>query len=199
MRHPATPPDPFLPVYERIDEALRQKSRVLMAIDGMCASGKSTLAERIAARYACNVYHMDHFFLTPEQRTQKRLALPGGNVDAERFEAEVLSALLEGRTVRHRRYDCASGEFLWQPQAEPRALEVVEGAYSLHPGLARAYDLAIGLRVSSEAQRARILAREGAAGAAEFAGRWIPLEERYLAETGVWARCSLVVDTTRMF
>jgi len=170
-----------------------------MAIDGMCASGKSALARRIAKRFECNLYHMDDFFLPPEKRTVERLAAPGGNVDVERFEAEVMWPLLNGDTVRYQRYDCRTGNFFTQPSAEPKPLEIVEGAYSLHPNLRHTYDLAIGLCVSPDAQLRRIAAREGEARVHDFQARWIPLEDKYLAETKVWDRCDLVVDTTGLF
>ena len=37
--------------------------RVLVAIDGRCAAGKTTLAASLQAQLACNVFHMDDFFL----------------------------------------------------------------------------------------------------------------------------------------
>ena len=193
------PSDPFQSVFFHIGEVKRRKKRVLMAIDGMCASGKSTLARLVAERYVCNVFHMDDFFLPPVMRTIERFALPGGNADVERFETEVMEPLLHGDTVRCQRYDCKTGEFIWQPPAEPKPLEIVEGAYSLHPKLRHAYDLAVGMCVTPEEQLRRIVAREGEARLPDFITHWIPLEERYLAEIQVWARCDLVIDTSGLF
>ena len=51
---------------------------------------------------------MDDFFLRPEQRTPERYAEPGGNVDRERFLAEVLIPLRAGETVQYRRFDCST-------------------------------------------------------------------------------------------
>ena len=62
----------------------------LLAIDGRCASGKSTLAARIGAVYGCPVFHMDDYFLPAELRTAERFAEPGGNVHRERVEEEIL-------------------------------------------------------------------------------------------------------------
>ena len=49
---------------------------------------------------------MDDFFLRPEQRTAQRLAQSGGNVDWERFQAEVLIPLRQGISFSYRPYDC---------------------------------------------------------------------------------------------
>ena len=73
-----------------IDRLLLEKSHVLVAIDGNCAAGKTTLAKKLAEHYDCNVLQMDDFFLRPEQRTPERFAQAGGNVDYERFALEVL-------------------------------------------------------------------------------------------------------------
>ena len=53
-------------LYKAIDDALTQKQRAVMAIDGRCAAGKTTLAHRLAANYAGAVIHMDDFFLPAE-------------------------------------------------------------------------------------------------------------------------------------
>ncbi|MEG2389188.1 MAG: shikimate kinase, partial [Clostridia bacterium] len=45
----------------------------LIAIDGMCGSGKSTLGQRLAEALGGNLLHMDDFFLTAAQRTPERL------------------------------------------------------------------------------------------------------------------------------
>jgi len=58
----------------RIDALLRRKTGVLIAIDGPAASGKTTLAERLASRYGAAVLHMDDYFLQPHQRTPERYA-----------------------------------------------------------------------------------------------------------------------------
>jgi uridine kinase len=46
-------------------DRLLQQDRVIVAIDGKCTSGKTTLASRLAEIYDCNVFHMDDFFLRP--------------------------------------------------------------------------------------------------------------------------------------
>ena len=81
---------------EKLRQQVRQDKPLLVAIDGRCASGKSTLAKDLQKQLDCNVIHMDDFYLQPHQRTTKRLREPGGNVDYERFETEVLQPMLTG-------------------------------------------------------------------------------------------------------
>ena len=61
---------------------------LVVAIDGRCGSGKTTVAALLAQRLDCTVLHADDFFLRPEQRTPQRMAQPGGNFDRERFFTE---------------------------------------------------------------------------------------------------------------
>ena len=134
-------PDGFEALVRRVEELLARQGRVLAAIDGRCGSGKSTLAALLAARWDCTLVHADDFFLRPEQRTPQRLAQPGGNFDRERFEAEVLAPLRDGRDALYRPYDCHAG-CLKEPVAAPcRPVVLAEGSYTCHPDLWPCYDL----------------------------------------------------------
>ena len=86
--------DRFLFVQQQIDRLLALESQVIVAIDGNCTAGKTTLANQLAEIYDCNIFHMDDFFRRPEQRTVERFAEIGGNVDYERFNKEVLLPLI---------------------------------------------------------------------------------------------------------
>lgn len=76
----------------------------------------------------------------------------------------------------------------------PRPLNIVEGAYSMHPALAGSYDLSVFLRVPPDLQRARILARNGPEAGQCFFTQWIPLEERYFAALDPAGRCDMILE-----
>ena len=177
---------------DKIDELLKGCPPVLLAIDGDCASGKSTLAERLRKRHDCNVISMDHFFLRPEQRTTERLAEPGGNVDYERFFAEVLTPLKRGESFTYKPFNCQTGDFSAPITVKPRKLSIVEGAYSLHPSLADAYHIRVFLTVDPAEQLKRIAARNGPEMLARFRDEWIPMEKRYFAHFDIADQCDFV-------
>ena len=58
-------------LYSHIEEKLAESERLVIAIDGGAASGKTTLAGELAKRFGGACVHMDDFFLRPEQRTEK--------------------------------------------------------------------------------------------------------------------------------
>ena len=180
-----------LPLLARIDRLLAQKPRVLIAIDGMSASGKSTLATLLHEVYGAPVVHMDDFFLQPHQRTPGRYATPGENVDHERFEQEVLVPLTRGEAFAYRPLLCHDMTFGQPVEIAPARLAVVEGSYSLHPALAGAYDLRVLLRIPPQMQSERIMQRNGEAMHARFMEQWVPLENAYFEATDIDARCDL--------
>lgn len=181
-----------LPLLRAIDTRLPH-GRLIVAIDGRCASGKTTLSALLAERYDCTVFHMDDFFLQTHQRSAERLAQPGENVDHERFLEEVLLPLSKGESVSYRRYNCHLGKIEAPVAVVPKKLTVIEGVYSLHRDLAPYYDLKVFSDISADTQRARILARNGAEFAQRFFTEWIPLEEKYFAACAVRERADIIL------
>lgn len=168
-------------VQGKIQSLLEEKKRILIAIDGSCTSGKSTLAAALTRQCDCNVLHMDDFFLRPEQRTPERLAQTGGNVDYERFRNEVLLPLKAGTAFSYRPYDCGTG-LLGEPVAvAPKAVSIVEGTYSQHPSFGDAYDWKLFLTVSPEIREKRIRERPAFL-QKRFFEEWIPMEQKYFRE-----------------
>ena len=167
-------------VIKQIDDLLTQKDTVIVAIDGKCTSGKTTLASKLAELYDCNVFHMDDFFLRPEQRTPERFAEVGGNVDYERFLEEVLLPLKSSKTFSYRPFDCKTFTLSDPVIVTPKRLNIIEGTYSQHPYFGNPYDLKILLTIDEETQRRRILDRPEFLHK-RFFEEWIPMENRYFA------------------
>jgi uridine kinase len=165
-------------IKKKIDELLTQKDRVVVAIDGKCTSGKTTLASKLAEIYDCNVFHMDDFFLRPEQRTPERFAEVGGNVDYERFQEEVLLPLKTGEAFSYRPFDCSTFTLAAPVAVTLKKPNIIEGTYSHHPYFGNPYDLKILLTVDEETQWKRILERPAFLHK-RFFEEWIPLENRY--------------------
>lgn len=184
----------ILPALAAIDRAMGEHPRLRVAIDGPCASGKSTLGKALQEIYACPLIHMDDFFLRPEQRTRQRLVQPGGNVDYERFAQEVLAPLLAGQSFRYRPWSCARGGFDEEKAVPSAPLTVVEGSYSLHPDLRDAYQLRIWVQASWEVRRQRLLERGGPECLERFEQLWIPLEDDYFSTHDVANDCHVRLD-----
>lgn len=169
---------PVSELQSAIDRLLKRQDRVIVAIDGKCTSGKTTMASKLAQIYDCNVFHMDDFFLRPEQRTPERFAEVGGNVDYERFREEVLLPLESGKAFSYRPFDCSTFTIAPPVAVTPKKLNIIEGTYSHHPYFGNPYDLKILMTVDEDTQRQRILERPAFLHK-RFFEEWIPMENRY--------------------
>lgn len=181
----------FEPAVKAVDHLIKasSKSVLLIAIDGKCASGKTTLGYYLKSLYDCNLFHMDDFFLQPNQRTEERLQETGGNVDYERFQEEVLKVLLRGEQVRYRPYSCKEQSMQKEISIPGRRLNIIEGSYSLHPYFKDPYDLHIFMDISKEKQIENIRNRNGEKRLIRFIEEWIPKEEAYFTKFAIEKEC----------
>ena len=161
------------------------KSRYLITVDGPCASGKTTFAHQLASLLRATVIHTDDFVIPHEQKTVERLAIPGGNCDAERLAAEVLSPWKNGLPVRFRRYDCKKGKMLPAEELPETQLLILEGSYCNLPMLRQYADFRLYLDTPKDLRMKRLRERESDASLRLFMEKWIPLEEAYFKAYGL--------------
>ena len=178
-------------IQSQIEQLQKEKTPLLIAVDGRCAAGKTTLACQLQEKMCCNVFHMDDFFLPPKLRTEERIAQPGGNVDYERFCSEVLLPVLSGESFSYRPYSCHLQRLTEPVFVTPKPMSIIEGSYSCHPYLWDYYDLRIFLDIERTKQLKRIQERNGAKQLKIFRDLWIPLEEKYFSAFEIQKRCDL--------
>lgn len=178
--------------------ALAQKPTkpLVLALDGRCGSGKTTLADGLARQFPASiVLHTDDFYLPPAQRVRGWEKTPCANMDLIRLRDEALRPAYEGQPVLYRAYSCRAGAYQPVQELAPQPLVILEGSYSHHPLLAGYETLQVFVACSREEQTRRLQAREGER-YANFAARWIPLEESYFAQYRIEETADLAVDTT---
>ena len=177
----------------RIDDLMKTGKQIVIAIDGNCTAGKTTLASVLTNEYDCNIFHMDDFFLRPEQRTAERYAQPGGNVDYERFREEILIPLKKEEAFSYRPFACKTFTLSGCVKVMPKQLNIVEGTYCLHPYFEDPYDLRIFLSVDKQTQKERILQRPPHL-IDRFFSDWIPKEKLYFDTLQIPERADIRLD-----
>ena len=188
----------FSELFCQIDVLLKTQDRVSIAIDGNSGAGKTSLAVLLNEVYDANIFHMDHFFLRPEQRTKERLQEVGGNVDYLRFKEEVICGLQSGGEFQYQRYDCQQQALVECIKVVPKPLNIIEGVYSMHPILIEHYDFKIFLCNNPEEQSRRILKRNGAKMHQRFLREWIPMENQYFEELKIEEQADLVFRSNEL-
>lgn len=184
----------LLPLITKIRKLIKEKEKVIIALDGRAASGKSTAAYLLSLIFDASVIHMDDFFLPLEMRTKERFLEPGGNVHYERFRDEAARYIKKNEDFSYRRFDCGIMDYGAKVEIEAKPLMIVEGAYSQHIEYRSMYDLKVFFDVDSESQRNLIYQRDGEEMLEMFETAWIPLEEQYFEHSEIRDKSDLVIE-----
>lgn len=164
-------------ILKRLKET--KDKRMLVTIDGPCASGKTTLARRLAEAVHAVVIHTDDFVIPHAQKTAERLSIPGGNCDAERLVREVLAPFKKGSSVKYRRYDCRADCLMPEEELPGVNIMILEGSYSNLPVIQAYADLRLFVNTPVEVRMERLRKRETPESLRRFREKWIPLENAY--------------------
>jgi len=181
-----------LEIVDKVEALMKSKDIVTVAIDGNSGSGKSTFANFLNPIFESNLFHMDDFFLRPEQKTEERLKEIGGNVDYERFQSEVICNIKNNTEFNYQKYNCKIMKLDEFVQVIPKTLNIVEGSYSLHPKLIDNYDFKIFLEIDFQTQVKRIGERNGEFMLNKFIDEWIPKENAYFDTMKIKEKCDVI-------
>jgi uridine kinase len=173
---------------QRIEQLKRERKKVLIAIDGRGASGKTTLASQLenlllqAEKPTVQLIHMDDF-LKPQiiRQGPKRIKNESAAYcDRQRLIAEVLNPWRKGEASLYAQYNWFEDSLSAQSSLNPSDILIVEGVFSLHSELRAFYDLSIWLECDADACLKQALSRDGEEASRFWKELWIPEETHYL-------------------
>ncbi len=164
---------------------MRERDRLLITLDGPCAGGKTTLAQRLSEVLRAETVHTDDFVIPHGMKTPERLSRPGGNCDAERLAEEVIRPWKTAGHAFLRRYDCR-GDRMLPPEVLPdtRVL-ILEGSYCNLPAIREYADVRLFLDTPWNVREQRLRKRETPSSLERFYRQWIPLENAYFEAFGL--------------
>jgi uridine kinase len=164
-------------------EALRDRTGTRwVGVDGKGASGKTTLAERIASALPrAEVVHVDDF-ARPDLR----------GWDRNRFVRQVLEPLLAGQPGHYQRWDFDRDVGAEWHEVGTGVPVVVEGVSSTDVRLGVPWDFTIWVEVPSDVRLGRARERDGEGMMERWLTDWIPSEEAYEAEQRPQERVDLI-------
>ena len=183
-------------INQRINELLSnpEKQKIIIAIDGMTGSGKTTLAKELSQMHNdIPVFHADDFFLLPELRTEERLNEPGGNIHYERMKKEVIDPLINGKindVIKYKPFNCRIQDFGEEKSLQIKKINIVEGSYSLNPYFGKYYDFSVFLKINDKDQIERLTKRAPKM-IDNFINKWIPLEKKYHEAFNLFEKCDI--------
>jgi uridine kinase len=166
-----------------IQERKRRGCTTLVAIDGPGGSGKTSLANALAGQNgAIAVISVDDFHLPKSSPVPP----PDGfgqitkDFDLQKLHQQVLRPLRDEQPANYQRYDWVTGILAEWHTVTPGQTVIVEGIYSLAPGLRQSYDLSVWIDCPRSLRLARGLARDGERARETWTRQCMPAEERYI-------------------
>ena len=182
-------------IKKKVEELLKENKKeiIVIAIDGMTGSGKTTLAEELSQVYNAPIFHADDYFLPPELRTEERLNEPGGNIHYEKMKKEIIDILVEGKinsTIKYKPFICKNQSYGEEKSFKLNKVNIVEGSYCLNPYFGKYYDISVFLKINEKSQIERLTKRCPQM-INNFINRWIPLEKKYHDAFKLYDNCDI--------
>lgn len=141
---------------DTIEELKKTYNAFAVAIDGMTGAGKTALAAHLSKRFGAPVVHLDDFRLPLSERKPDWETTPGGEMDFERFDEEIVTPWLTKKPLVYSVVDPKSGEITERRALPDGQMFLFEGTYALHPLIRDFYDLRLFMKVDGQVQASRL-------------------------------------------
>jgi uridine kinase len=179
-------------IIRSINDLSKGMDILFVAIDGRSSSGKTTLANQINQLIDCNVIHVDDYFMSKDQIDEKSKE-HAKNIDFNRMINEVINPIRNKQNFSIQPFLCDIQKLGNKEVASFKKINIIEGAYSMHPILYNIYRYKIFLNVSPFQQKMRVLKRNGIKKLKVYIKKWIPLENRYFNELNIIDKADVVI------
>ena len=185
-------------IIQAIDRLPNQFLHKLIGIDGLGASGKSTIAEEIKKLHPeTSIIHTDEFYFPFVERGKFPPSSDGvsRDFDWDRFENQVIKPVQKNLLVKYERFDWRADT--WNDWIEVPAVNwiIIVGVYALQSRFFQAYDYSIWMDVPQAERIKRMTEREGRAVSDGWQTKWLPREERYFEIERPDKRASMVIQS----
>jgi uridine kinase len=159
-----------------IKKLSRKKGVVLIAIDGLGGSGKTTLAELLKTGLENSVMiQLDDFYST---------ALHAA--DLLRLKEQVLLPLHNHQEAKYRIYEWKTNSYSDWHILKPEGIFIIEGVYALDKNIRDYYDVKVWIDYPAdlglERGIKRDITRDGVDNTDTWKNIWLPLEAKYKTE-----------------
>ncbi len=179
---------------EKLEKHIADNKKVIIAIDGPSASGKSSLGYLLKEKYDGLLIRTDDYFLHPTRKTEERLREVGGNLDYERLLQEVFNNI-DNNTIQSNHFNCKNNVLENREPVLNKDVIIIEGVYSLHTLFQKFYTFKIFMDVEKDVQLKRIKERNGDVMLKRWIEEWIPLENEYFKKINARNIVDLVIKT----
>lgn len=169
----------------------KQKENTIIALEGRCGSGKSTISNLFENNYT--IIHIDDFFISKEdtnKHTQKNIY---GNINYklvyENLKIVKDAIRKKEKKIQIKAFSCETQEY-YKKEIQLKNKIILEGTYSSSPYFKELIDSIAYLNIDKETQYERIKKRKISL---RFFNEWIPLEEEYFKTNDIISICDIII------
>lgn len=184
----------LIPLLKILDDLYHQKKKLLIALDGYSASGKSTLSKMLKTIFNGNVFHTDDFFKKMEIDPNNPISMYGNNIDFVKINRTILKPLKLGEDVSYQPFDFKKHQHIDRINISFKDFNIIEGAYSMHPHLEVEYDYKILMKIGFMKAIFRILKRNGFKRLIKFITKWMPKERSYVKHLHIEQKADYILE-----
>ena len=174
------------------------KSKIIIGIDGLGGSGKSTFARELVERLSdTEIVQMDVFYQTEQMRKKLNPTKEiGSYFDWNRLEREVLIPFSNNLEIRFQKYNWENDSIKdWQNISKNSSM-IVEGVYSTRKELSKYYDLRIWIDCPSEIRLQRGIERDGIEMKEYWENVWMKQENEYYKKQRPYLLSDININTS---
>ncbi len=152
---------------EQYIDSLPKETLTIIAVEGRCASGKSTITSNLKD---ITLIHADDFFSKTDV------------LDFDLLE-QLIKKLKIGETINYTAYNCSNETYFTKTLENIKPIVIIEGVYSYHPKVRKYINRLVYFEVTKDLQINRLKNRTTNQFLYnKFINIWIPREEKYFSD-----------------
>ncbi len=166
-------------VFNELDSTIKKNNKLIIGVDGLGGSGKSTIAEKIKKLNTNKIHivHTDDFYLPTDSRNKIDNCV---GFDLNRILNEVIYPYLNNEDIIYKKYDWIEDSLGKEIKVVKNKIILLEGVYSLHNTLNSYIDIKVWVECKRDIRLHRGLTRDGESAYDNWVNVWMPIEDDYV-------------------
>ena len=117
------------------------------------------------------------------------------HIDLIRLKKEIIDPLINDTDIQYQSFNCKTQELSAHTYVKKKKINIIEGAYSMHPDVLQTSNIKIFMKSNIFQQIRRIIKRNGIKELMNYMKVWIPKENAYFRRYQIQKMADYVIKT----